>query len=103
MPFAPLPACLEPRCPGRGVHRGYCEQHKRSEAQRGYGREHRADRMVNRPGARCERCGCTERLERDHRIPASMGGDDSPANKRWLCRDCHSAVGVRSGVRVAAP
>lgn len=102
MPTAPLPACLTPRCPGRAVARGYCEQHKRSEAERGYGRAHRVDRMVNRPGARCERCGATVGLHRDHRIPASMGGDDSPANKRWLCRPCHDAVGVRSNSRVAS-
>ena len=96
MPTAPRSACLRSRCPGLAVHRGYCEQHKRSEAQRGYGREHRVDRTVNRLGATCERCGSTDRLERDHRIPRSMGGDESQGNKRWLCRPCHDAIGLKS-------
>jgi 5-methylcytosine-specific restriction endonuclease McrA len=101
MPTAPLPACLEPRCPGRAVHRGRCARHRKSEAERGYGRDHRVDRVVNRPGATCERCGTSDRLQRDHRIPPSLGGDESQANKRWLCRPCHDAVGVKSSARHA--
>jgi hypothetical protein len=102
MPTAPRSACLTPRCPGFAVHRGHCERCRKSEAERGYGRQHRVDRMVNRPGARCERCGSTDRLERDHLIPRSMGGGEEPGNKRWLCRPCHDAVGMKSSVRLVA-
>lgn len=107
MPTAPRPACLEPRCPGRAMHRGYCDAHRRSEAQRGYGAGHRRDRVASRPGASCERCGCTENLQRDHRVPVSLGGGEDPGNKRWLCRcpahGCHDAVGLRSSTRVGRP
>lgn len=103
MPTAPLTACREPRCPEGAVPRGrgYCARHKRTEAERGYGREHRIDRRLNRPGATCERCGATENLQRDHRIPRSLGGGEEPGNKRWLCRPCHDAVGVKSSTRAS--
>jgi 5-methylcytosine-specific restriction endonuclease McrA len=105
MPTAPRSACLRPGCPGYAVSngRGYCEQDRKSEAERGYGRVHRMDRRVNRPGATCERCGAMSNLQRDHRIPHSLGGGEEPANKRWLCRPCHDAVGVRSSARTTQP
>jgi hypothetical protein len=88
------------------VARGYCDVHRKTEEERGYGRAHRLDRKVNRSGAKCERCGCTVNLQRDHRVPHSMGGGEEPSNKRWLCRcsehRCHDVVGVRSSARVMA-
>jgi hypothetical protein len=109
MPYAIAAACSTPRCPGRAVPngRGKCARHKLSEAERGYGRAHRLDRKVNRPGAKCEACGCTNNLQRDHRVPVSMGGTEAASNKRWLCRckehGCHDRVGMRrdSAVRDA--
>jgi hypothetical protein len=44
MPTAPLPACLEPRCPGRAVARGYCAGHQRTTGERGYGAPHQQAR-----------------------------------------------------------
>jgi hypothetical protein len=44
MPSAPLPACLEPRCPGHAVFRGYCERDRKTTSQRGYGTGHQRAR-----------------------------------------------------------
>ena len=63
MPTAPLPACLTPRCPGRGVHRGYCERHRRTTTQRGYGVRHQQARvgLWSTLPAPCGYCGVTIR------------------------------------------
>jgi len=97
-----MTVCTLHGCPNPAVSggRGRCAVHRLSEAERGYGREHRRDRAVNRAGASCESCGCTQNLQRDHRIPHSMGGGEEPANKRWLCacpdHRCHARVGVKT-------
>jgi hypothetical protein len=100
VPTAPLAGCLEPGCPGRAVHRGYCERHRRTTTERGYGSAHQRERAAALPGAICEACGCTRNLQRDHRIPISLGGDERASNKRWLCRcpehGCHDRLGMRS-------
>ena len=83
MPTAPLAACLSPRCPGRAVHRGYCEQHRQSEEQRGYGREWRATRG-QRKGTACAACGSTLDLVLDHLV----NGD--PSRVQTLCRSCNT-------------
>ena len=101
MPYAPLPACAEPRCPGRAVYRGRCERHRplTTTTARGYGATHQRERAAALPGAKCEACGCTRNLQRDHRIPTTLGGSEHPSNKRWLCRcpehGCHDRVGMR--------
>lgn len=103
-PMAPLSACLTPRCPAFAVDRGRCQAHRRTTTQRSYGIVHQRERAAALPGARCERCGCdggpARHLQRDHRVPASMGGDESATNKRWLCRGrgdhaCHDLIGLR--------
>ncbi len=48
MPWAPRSPCQEPRCPHRAVHRGRCAIHRRSDEQRGYGREWRTVRAAVR-------------------------------------------------------
>ena len=92
--------CSLPGCPEFAVDRGRCETHRLTDAQRGYGRAHRQDRAANRAGAKCEACGCTRNLQRDHRVPRSMGGGEDPANKRWLCacpeHGCHDRLGVKT-------
>jgi hypothetical protein len=94
-------ACASPRCPAFAVPggRGRCAVHRETTSQRGYGAQHRRERTAALPGARCERCGCTLNLQRDHVVPVSMGGSQAPSNKRWLCRcpghACHDAVGMR--------
>jgi hypothetical protein len=99
MPTMPPSACLEPRCPGFAVARGRCALHRQTEEQRGYGRAHRVERGAALLGARCEACGCTRNLQRDHVVPVSLGGSQRSSNKRWLCRcpehRCHDRIGVR--------
>ncbi len=38
---------------------------------------------------------------RDHLVPVSQGGDDSPANLRLAHRSCNSSRGVRGAVQLA--
>ncbi|HEX5012703.1 MAG TPA: hypothetical protein VFV72_00995, partial [Candidatus Limnocylindrales bacterium] len=71
MPNAAATACSEPGCPDAAVDRGRCARHRRTTTERGYGREHQLDRAAALPGAKCEACGCTRNLQRDHRIPRS--------------------------------
>lgn len=87
--------CLSPRCPYLAVHRGYCQRHRQSTTARSYGAEHQRERAAALPGARCEACGSTRDLQRDHILPASLGGSQHPSNKRWLCSVCHGRIGVR--------
>jgi hypothetical protein len=102
MPYATPTACREQPCPRPAVERGRCAVHRQTMSERGYGVEHQAERRAALPGARCESCGCdggTRGLQRDHRVPASMGGGQDSSNKRWLCRcpehRCHDRVGAR--------
>jgi 5-methylcytosine-specific restriction endonuclease McrA len=96
-PTAPLRVCNVPGCPAWAVDgRGRCQAHRRTTTQRSYGIVHQRERAAALPGARCERCNSTVNLQRDHRVPASLGGGQDPANKRWLCLACHAKYGVRS-------
>ena len=66
------------------MHRGYCEQHRKSEAERGYGREWRSTRAA-RTGRVCAQCGATRDLVLDH----VSNGDASVV--QTLCRSCNTA------------
>lgn len=99
MPWSARPLCTVPACPDRAVERGRCAAHRQTQAERGYGAEHQAERAAALPGARCASCGCSSNLQRDHVVPVSMGGSQDSSNKRWLCRcpehGCHDRLGVR--------
>lgn len=99
MPTMPPTACSTPGCPGRAVDRGRCPSCRQTTTERGYGAEHQAEARSARNGAQCEACGSTDNLQRDHRIPTSLGGSQVASNKRWLCVDCHGAVGLKSNSR----
>ena len=43
----------------------------------------------------CPICGTASDLTVDHVVPRSLGGPDSPANRRYLCRRCNSVKGPR--------
>jgi 5-methylcytosine-specific restriction endonuclease McrA len=43
----------------------------------------------------CPICGVLTDLTIDHILPRSLGGPDTPGNRRWLCRRCNSAKGGR--------
>lgn len=102
MPTAPGVACSVARCPDTAVARGRCERHQRTTTERGYGAAHQRERRAALPGARCEGCGCSSNLQRDHVDPTLTGpAREAPRNKRWLCRCpehlCHDRLGVKTG------
>jgi 5-methylcytosine-specific restriction endonuclease McrA len=76
--------------------------HRRSDEQRGYGKEWKRIRRLVRADA-CERCGVASDLTVDHVVPRSMGGSDDVSNLRTLCRSCHAVIGVKSTSRRAKP
>lgn len=43
----------------------------------------------------CPICGADSELTVDHIVPRALGGPDSPANRRYLCRRCNSVKGPR--------
>lgn len=45
--------------------------------------------LLARHGGRCVKCGSSDRIERDHIIPISKGGDDSIENIQPLCKRCN--------------
>lgn len=44
-----------------------------------------------RYGARCLKCGATERLHWDHVVPLSRGGRHCVSNLQRLCKPCNEA------------
>jgi hypothetical protein len=44
----------------------------------------------------CGRCGSTHALEVDHRVPKSMGGEDTLGNMRLLCRACNQRAAIET-------
>jgi 5-methylcytosine-specific restriction endonuclease McrA len=53
------------------------------------------DAIIERHGGRCVLCGTTERLERDHIIPAARGGLTVVENLQPLCRTCNAGKGTK--------
>jgi len=47
------------------------------------------DRVWNRDGGRCVKCGSQENLEFDHIIPVSKGGATTYRNIQLLCKKCN--------------
>lgn len=48
-------------------------------------------KIINRDGGRCVRCGSKDDLTVDHIFPKSVGGTHAETNLRCLCRKCNSA------------
>ncbi|MDX9782975.1 MAG: HNH endonuclease [Bacteroidales bacterium] len=47
------------------------------------------DKVWNRDGGRCVKCGSQENLEFDHIIPVSKGGATTYRNIQLLCKKCN--------------
>jgi hypothetical protein len=45
--------------------------------------------VLVRDGGRCLRCGSARKLEVDHIVPLSRGGDSEDFNLQTLCRRCN--------------
>lgn len=52
-------------------------------------------RILDKHGRRCVLCGSTERLEIDHIVPLSKGGEHAESNVQPLCRGCNARKGSK--------
>lgn len=55
------------------------------------------DRVWNRDGGKCVKCGSTEKLEFDHIIPISKGGANTYRNLQLLCENCNRTKSNKIG------
>lgn len=53
------------------------------------------ERILERDGGRCVKCGATEKLHIDHVIPVSKGGTSDDDNLQVLCATCNCSKGAR--------
>lgn len=60
------------------------------------------ERILERDGRRCVRCGSGEDLAIDHVIPRSKGGTSDDDNLQTLCRRCNSSKGNRDHASTSA-
>lgn len=58
------------------------------------------EKVFQRDGHRCRRCGSTDDLTIDHIFPQSIGGTHAIENLRTLCRSCNSARPVQGDALV---
>lgn len=54
------------------------------------------NRVYNRCGKVCAKCGTDKRLQVDHIVPVSKGGSDSMSNLQVLCQPCNLKKGTKS-------
>jgi hypothetical protein len=52
----------------------------------------------NRDGGKCVCCGATEKIEYDHKVPVSKGGESTAENLQLLCRTCNRRKRQRTSV-----
>ena len=52
-------------------------------------RKEAVERTMKKCGGACVHCGSTQKLEVDHIIPTSRGGEHSEHNFQILCRKCN--------------
>jgi 5-methylcytosine-specific restriction enzyme A len=85
--------CSVPGCPEVAVRYGRCETHaqaerrRRHETTRAWGKLRQ--RVLDRAGGRCERCGGV--ADDPHHVVGRVdGGPDTMANLEALCEGCHA-------------
>ena len=53
------------------------------------------DEVLKRDNYRCVKCGSTQNLENDHKVPLAKGrSGNKPEDLQVLCRDCNRRKGV---------
>lgn len=54
--------------------------------------------------SQCTNCGSCYALQEDHKYPKAKGGNDSPENKRLLCRTCNQRAAIEHfGIKIMDP
>jgi len=56
------------------------------------------DRVWNRDGGKCVKCGSQEKIEFDHIIPFSRGGSNTYRNLQILCEKCNREKNNKIGI-----
>jgi 5-methylcytosine-specific restriction enzyme A len=69
---------------------------KENEKQRNYraARKHKLF-LIERDGAKCQRCGATDNLCVDHIVPLASGGSNDLDNLQLLCGHCNLSKGAK--------
>ena len=60
-------------------------------------------RIYERDGFRCKKCGSDEHLSIDHIVPIAKGGDSSDGNLQVLCYPCNHRKGVNIEATLSQP
>lgn len=67
-----------------------------NEKQKNYraARKHKSF-LIERDGAKCQRCGATDNLCVDHIVPLARGGSNELDNLQILCWHCNTSKGAK--------
>jgi hypothetical protein len=65
-------------------------QNPRKVAQQFIGKKKIRNFILKRDGYKCLKCGNTEKLQIDHIMPVSKGGENKLSNLQTLCNICNS-------------
>ena len=57
--------------------------------------------ILAKQGGKCVFCNSTHRMELDHIVPLSRGGEHSARNVQWLCKTCNSQKNARDPIEFA--